>query len=170
MDINERSITCSVCLDIFYDPVTIECGHCFCEYCIQYTINLNDKCPICQKNVEYDPINNYSLNKYIIDKINNGSIDNLSIKKYKNKLVSRRYDLALLRQAMIALFEILKFTNYKFPIDQLKIIWKRMVDLDLKIPPPNETMLRAVEDILEMQKNNYIKLISHSGKILVVKA
>lgn len=25
---------CSLCLDIFYDPVTISCGHTFCRTCL----------------------------------------------------------------------------------------------------------------------------------------
>ena len=41
-------LTCSICKDIFTDPIITLCGHSFCYECIN-TWSLNSKfCPICR--------------------------------------------------------------------------------------------------------------------------
>ncbi|XP_061590581.1 E3 ubiquitin-protein ligase TRIM39-like [Cololabis saira] len=42
---------CSICLDVFTDPVSTPCGHNFCKTCIthHWDDNVLYKCPICQK-------------------------------------------------------------------------------------------------------------------------
>uniref|UniRef100_A0A8C2Z897 Bloodthirsty n=1 Tax=Cyclopterus lumpus TaxID=8103 RepID=A0A8C2Z897_CYCLU len=42
---------CSVCLDVFTDPVTTPCGHNFCKKCINDYWNTNNQnmCPMCKK-------------------------------------------------------------------------------------------------------------------------
>ncbi|XP_067441793.1 E3 ubiquitin-protein ligase TRIM21-like [Thunnus thynnus] len=42
---------CSICLDVFTDPVTTSCGHNFCKNCITEHWNSNDQylCPICKE-------------------------------------------------------------------------------------------------------------------------
>ncbi|XP_061579589.1 E3 ubiquitin-protein ligase TRIM39-like [Cololabis saira] len=42
---------CSICLDVFNDPVTTPCGHNFCKTCITHywDDNVLYKCPICQE-------------------------------------------------------------------------------------------------------------------------
>ncbi|XP_069808124.1 E3 ubiquitin/ISG15 ligase TRIM25-like [Dendropsophus ebraccatus] len=47
-------LTCSVCLNIFRDPVTLRCGHNFCMECIDGLLGKQDstrvyKCPVCNK-------------------------------------------------------------------------------------------------------------------------
>ncbi|KAI2647277.1 E3 ubiquitin/ISG15 ligase TRIM25 [Labeo rohita] len=48
---------CSVCLDVFKDPVTIPCGHKFCKSCLnQCWENSHDcKCPFCKKTFSKRP-------------------------------------------------------------------------------------------------------------------
>ncbi|XP_037621700.1 E3 ubiquitin-protein ligase TRIM21-like [Sebastes umbrosus] len=48
---SEDQFLCSICLDVFTDPVTIPCGHNFCKKCINEHWNTNDQylCPMCQK-------------------------------------------------------------------------------------------------------------------------
>ncbi|KAM5180587.1 E3 ubiquitin-protein ligase TRIM39-like [Mantella aurantiaca] len=48
----QDEVTCPICLDNFKDPVSIECGHCFCRACIVQTwrgIRTNFPCPQCRK-------------------------------------------------------------------------------------------------------------------------
>uniref|UniRef100_A0A8C9XJB0 Uncharacterized protein n=1 Tax=Sander lucioperca TaxID=283035 RepID=A0A8C9XJB0_SANLU len=42
---------CSICLDVFTDPVSTPCGHNFCKNCITEHWNTNDQylCPMCNK-------------------------------------------------------------------------------------------------------------------------
>ncbi|XP_034722421.1 E3 ubiquitin-protein ligase TRIM21-like [Etheostoma cragini] len=49
---SEDQYLCSICLDVFTDPVTTSCGHNFCKNCITDHWNTNDQylCPLC-KNV-----------------------------------------------------------------------------------------------------------------------
>ncbi|XP_039668810.1 E3 ubiquitin-protein ligase TRIM39-like [Perca fluviatilis] len=48
---SEDQFLCSICLDVFTDPVTILCGHNFCKNCINEHWNTNDQylCPMCNK-------------------------------------------------------------------------------------------------------------------------
>lgn len=43
-----QDLTCSVCLTIFTDPVTLLCGHSFCRRCITDVLNTKNQCPHCQ--------------------------------------------------------------------------------------------------------------------------
>ncbi|XP_073336093.1 E3 ubiquitin/ISG15 ligase TRIM25-like isoform X2 [Pagrus major] len=49
--LTEDQFLCSICLDVFTDPVTIPCGHNFCNTCITQHWNKNVKCqcPNCKK-------------------------------------------------------------------------------------------------------------------------
>ncbi|XP_053192440.1 E3 ubiquitin-protein ligase TRIM39-like isoform X2 [Scomber japonicus] len=47
----EDQFLCSICLDVFTDPVTTPCGHNFCKNCINEHWNSKDQylCPMCKK-------------------------------------------------------------------------------------------------------------------------
>ncbi|XP_039665022.1 E3 ubiquitin-protein ligase TRIM21-like [Perca fluviatilis] len=49
--LTEDQFRCSICLDVFTDPVTIACGHNFCKTCItdHWDINVPYACPNCKK-------------------------------------------------------------------------------------------------------------------------
>ncbi|XP_030281561.1 E3 ubiquitin-protein ligase TRIM21-like [Sparus aurata] len=48
--LTEDQFLCSICLDVFTDPVTIPCGHNFCKNCITEHWDKNDcQCPNCKK-------------------------------------------------------------------------------------------------------------------------
>ncbi|XP_042255972.1 E3 ubiquitin-protein ligase TRIM21-like [Thunnus maccoyii] len=48
---SEDQFLCSICLDVFTDPVSTSCGHNFCKNCITEHWNSNDQylCPMCKK-------------------------------------------------------------------------------------------------------------------------
>ncbi|XP_056272494.1 E3 ubiquitin-protein ligase TRIM39-like [Pseudoliparis swirei] len=48
---SEDQFLCSVCLDVFTDPVSTPCGHNFCKKCINHYWNTNNQnmCPMCKK-------------------------------------------------------------------------------------------------------------------------
>nr|XP_033491502.1 E3 ubiquitin-protein ligase TRIM21-like [Epinephelus lanceolatus] len=49
--LTEDQFLCSICLDVFTDPVTTPCGHNFCKTCIteHWNINVPYQCPNCKK-------------------------------------------------------------------------------------------------------------------------
>ncbi|XP_029987632.1 E3 ubiquitin-protein ligase TRIM39-like [Sphaeramia orbicularis] len=48
---SEDQFLCSICLDVFTDPVTTPCGHNFCKSCISehWRVNVPYKCPMCKE-------------------------------------------------------------------------------------------------------------------------
>uniref|UniRef100_H3AEL8 Tripartite motif containing 35 n=1 Tax=Latimeria chalumnae TaxID=7897 RepID=H3AEL8_LATCH len=49
-DIPEEDLTCSICREIFTDPVTLQCGHYFCQKCVCEHWKQTDtqSCPVCR--------------------------------------------------------------------------------------------------------------------------
>ncbi|XP_041790463.1 E3 ubiquitin-protein ligase TRIM21-like [Chelmon rostratus] len=49
--LSEDKFLCSICLDVFTDPVSTPCGHNFCKNCITEHWNINDscQCPMCKE-------------------------------------------------------------------------------------------------------------------------
>ncbi|KAM4729091.1 E3 ubiquitin-protein ligase TRIM21-like [Anableps anableps] len=48
---SEDQFLCSICLDVFTDPVSTPCGHNFCKTCItqHWNVNVPHKCPLCNE-------------------------------------------------------------------------------------------------------------------------
>ena len=64
-------LTCSICLELFQNPKSLQCGHMFCENCL-YKININYEivCPLCReldKNEIYKMPYNYSVIELVDD-------------------------------------------------------------------------------------------------------
>uniref|UniRef100_A0A4W5JBU6 Uncharacterized protein n=1 Tax=Hucho hucho TaxID=62062 RepID=A0A4W5JBU6_9TELE len=62
--LSEEQFLCSICLDVFTEPVTIPCGHNFCKACIRKYWDSNDlcQCPMCKKVFDRKPdlfVNNF---------------------------------------------------------------------------------------------------------------
>ncbi|KAM8751190.1 uncharacterized protein AB9X84_012841 [Acanthopagrus schlegelii] len=55
--LTEDQFLCSICLDVFTDPVTIPCGHNFCKTCItkHWDKNVLCQCPNCKKTFNTRP-------------------------------------------------------------------------------------------------------------------
>lgn len=49
--LSEDQFLCSICLDVFTDPVTLPCGHNFCKKCIDqhWDFDATCKCPYCKQ-------------------------------------------------------------------------------------------------------------------------
>ena len=43
----EEEITCSICRDLFSDPMTLPCLHTFCIQCFKRIIEYRHRCPLC---------------------------------------------------------------------------------------------------------------------------
>ncbi|XP_074554791.1 E3 ubiquitin-protein ligase TRIM39-like [Halichoeres trimaculatus] len=55
--LSEEQFQCSICLDVFTDPVTIPCGHNFCKNCLtkHWDVNERCECPICKDVIKKRP-------------------------------------------------------------------------------------------------------------------
>ncbi|XP_034037429.1 LON peptidase N-terminal domain and RING finger protein 3-like [Thalassophryne amazonica] len=42
-------LECSLCMRLFYEPVTTPCGHTFCQQCLKRCLDHNPKCPLCKE-------------------------------------------------------------------------------------------------------------------------
>ncbi|XP_040887731.1 uncharacterized protein LOC121177469 [Toxotes jaculatrix] len=55
--LSEEQFTCSICLEVFVEPVSTPCGHSFCKACLQGYWNHSKKfsCPMCKKSYSKKP-------------------------------------------------------------------------------------------------------------------
>uniref|UniRef100_A0A8C6TBZ6 Uncharacterized protein n=1 Tax=Neogobius melanostomus TaxID=47308 RepID=A0A8C6TBZ6_9GOBI len=53
---SEEQFLCSICLEVFSEPVSTPCGHNFCKRCISQTWDTKAvcKCPLCNRKVQCD--------------------------------------------------------------------------------------------------------------------
>ncbi|XP_078023697.1 E3 ubiquitin-protein ligase TRIM21-like isoform X2 [Epinephelus lanceolatus] len=63
--LTEDQFLCSICLDVFTDPVTTPCGHNFCKTCIteHWSTNVPYQCPNCKE--VFDPRPQLRVNTFI---------------------------------------------------------------------------------------------------------
>ncbi|KAM4555708.1 E3 ubiquitin-protein ligase TRIM11-like [Odontesthes bonariensis] len=54
---SDHQFLCSICLDVFTDPVTVPCGHNFCKHCIteHWDTNGSSDCPLCKESFQRRP-------------------------------------------------------------------------------------------------------------------
>ncbi|KAG9343851.1 hypothetical protein JZ751_013232 [Albula glossodonta] len=57
MMFTEQELTCSICLDLFSDPVSTPCGHNFCQSCIggYWASSATCSCPLCKRQFSERP-------------------------------------------------------------------------------------------------------------------
>lgn len=65
----QKSITCSICLDYFSDPITVLCGHSFCKTCIDQALIQKSFCPICSSKIRKRTIESNGGLQPLISKI-----------------------------------------------------------------------------------------------------
>ncbi len=63
--VSKESLTCSICLDVYSDPVTTSCGHNFCMVCIRSHRDRSPcpMCPLCGKAL--DSKQDFNINRTI---------------------------------------------------------------------------------------------------------
>lgn len=55
--LSEEQFSCSICLEVFVEPVSTPCGHSFCKACLQgyWTHSKKFCCPMCKKTYSRRP-------------------------------------------------------------------------------------------------------------------
>ncbi|XP_062303303.1 LON peptidase N-terminal domain and RING finger protein 2 [Osmerus eperlanus] len=49
--LDSTDMECSLCMRLFYEPVTTPCGHTFCLKCLERCLDHNPNCPLCKENL-----------------------------------------------------------------------------------------------------------------------
>ncbi|XP_030622444.1 LON peptidase N-terminal domain and RING finger protein 3-like [Chanos chanos] len=49
--IDPSDLECSLCMRLFYEPVTTPCGHTYCLKCMERCLDHNPKCPLCKEDL-----------------------------------------------------------------------------------------------------------------------
>ncbi|KAL1021963.1 hypothetical protein UPYG_G00020520 [Umbra pygmaea] len=49
--LDKSDLECSLCMRLFYEPVTTPCGHTFCLKCLERCLDHNPHCPLCKENI-----------------------------------------------------------------------------------------------------------------------
>ncbi|KAI1887616.1 hypothetical protein AGOR_G00192150 [Albula goreensis] len=53
---------CSLCMRLFYEPVTTPCGHTFCKSCLERCLDHTPQCPLCKESLkEYLACRKYNI-------------------------------------------------------------------------------------------------------------
>nr|XP_056715548.1 LON peptidase N-terminal domain and RING finger protein 3 [Euleptes europaea] len=47
--VDPSDLECSLCMRLFYEPITTPCGHTFCLKCLERCLDHNPKCPLCKE-------------------------------------------------------------------------------------------------------------------------
>lgn len=56
-EVDISKVQCGICLDIWYNPSTLKCGHTFCQKCIlEQVTKYQLKCPTCTKTINEKPM------------------------------------------------------------------------------------------------------------------
>ncbi|XP_074521457.1 LON peptidase N-terminal domain and RING finger protein 1 [Halichoeres trimaculatus] len=60
LDLND--LECSLCMRLFYEPVTTPCGHTFCKNCLERCLDHTPQCPLCKESLkEYLACRKYNV-------------------------------------------------------------------------------------------------------------
>nr|XP_020481588.1 LON peptidase N-terminal domain and RING finger protein 1 [Labrus bergylta] len=60
--LDPNDLECSLCMRLFYEPVTTPCGHTFCKNCLERCLDHTPQCPLCKESLkEYLACRKYNV-------------------------------------------------------------------------------------------------------------
>lgn len=64
--IDASDFECSLCMRLFFQPVTTPCGHTFCRNCLERCLDHTPQCPLCKESLkEYLASRKYSITQLV---------------------------------------------------------------------------------------------------------
>ncbi|XP_029021875.1 LON peptidase N-terminal domain and RING finger protein 3-like [Betta splendens] len=80
--LDPADLECSLCMRLFYEPVTTPCGHTFCLQCLERCLDHNPKCPLCKE----------ELSEYLVQRQYSKTVlmENLISKYLPSELMERQ--------------------------------------------------------------------------------
>ncbi|XP_044151438.1 LON peptidase N-terminal domain and RING finger protein 1 [Bufo gargarizans] len=80
--IDGSDFECSLCIRLFYEPVTTPCGHTFCKKCLERCLDHTPQCPLCKQSLtEYLAHRTYNVTTLLEDLIKQYLPEELSERK-----------------------------------------------------------------------------------------
>uniref|UniRef100_A0A8C8RK83 LON peptidase N-terminal domain and ring finger 1 n=1 Tax=Pelusios castaneus TaxID=367368 RepID=A0A8C8RK83_9SAUR len=80
--IDVSDFECSLCMRLFFEPVTTPCGHTFCKSCLERCLDHAPQCPLCKESLkEYLAIRKYSITVLLEELVVKYLADELSERK-----------------------------------------------------------------------------------------
>ncbi|CAL8280833.1 unnamed protein product [Arctogadus glacialis] len=137
-----NDLSCSVCCDIFNDPVILSCSHSFCKGCLQswWRQNQEQQCPLCKRrSSRTEPPRNIAL-KNLSEAFQRENADLCPLHGEKLKLFCRDD----LETACVICRHSEKHANHRFlPVDEAATIHREAIQKLLK--PQKEKLNDFVE-------------------------
>lgn len=138
MNFNIKDYTCSICASLFYQPVTLPCGH---NICIEHVEDLNSPCcPCCRTNFATTPT--FSVNKIL---------DNIISTVFPSEYEERRLEVEQSQKAKEKSFIYKKSKRFRLICELIRrYIFKNIIanyEELLKIVNENLTKLATIEEI-----------------------
>ncbi|XP_035029638.1 LON peptidase N-terminal domain and ring finger 1, like [Hippoglossus stenolepis] len=79
--LDPNDLECSLCMRLFYEPVTTPCGHTFCKNCLERCLDHTPQCPLCKESLkEY-----LACRKYIVTTVLDKSIKQYLSQEYAER-------------------------------------------------------------------------------------
>ncbi|XP_071024640.1 LON peptidase N-terminal domain and RING finger protein 1 isoform X2 [Oncorhynchus clarkii lewisi] len=67
--LDPNDLECSLCIRLFYEPVTTPCGHTFCKNCLERCLDHTPQCPLCKESLkEYLAARKYTVTS-VLDRV-----------------------------------------------------------------------------------------------------
>lgn len=79
--LDANDLECSLCMRLFYEPVTTPCGHTFCKNCLERCLDHTPQCPLCKESLrEY-----LACRKYVVTAVLDVLIKQLFSQEYEER-------------------------------------------------------------------------------------
>ncbi|XP_056596734.1 centromere-associated protein E-like [Triplophysa dalaica] len=132
---SSRDLMCSICLDVFNNPVSTPCGHNFCKVCLStYWNNSQDyRCPNCNKafNQRPDLKINTTLRELVYE--NKKRYKEITDLKMRNiELTKRDDELKMLKQKQITAENVIKVRDQEITDLKKRDAELEIIDAELK--------------------------------------
>lgn len=81
--LSEADLSCSICCEVFREPVVLKCSHSFCSPCLQqyWSIALSRDCPLCRSPSVDDPVPSLTLRNLCESYLEEEESDGAAVKK-----------------------------------------------------------------------------------------
>ncbi|MEE6461926.1 hypothetical protein FKM82_001450 [Ascaphus truei] len=80
--VDASDFECSLCMRLFYEPVTTPCGHTFCKKCLERCLDHTPQCPLCKESLtEYLASRSYNVTDLLEELIKRYLPEDLSDRK-----------------------------------------------------------------------------------------